>query len=388
MLVSVLSNAEAHTRALRELFEWADEVDMACAWATADEGRAAHWRLLNLEKIRRAVIGTEFAQTEPWVLRTLLDAKKLRVGQSKRTFHPKLYLGYKGQKVRALVGSANFTASAFSHNVELGVLLEGSVNDGPLKELAKFVNVQWKDGMQVNLQWLLDYEVVWNRRPTPPDIPHAKLHVESVDDLRMSWDRYYKLLVSQEGRESYMKVFKGEPSYTTELDRTQAVFRKESTFAKISPDDRRLLMGLPGASSGLIGSMGPARYAKRLVKDSPEEVGRYLDQIPLSGAVSLTLVDEVMQGLTALHGVKLGVATRLLAVKRPDLFVSVNNASNPKLSKLLGRNQLTTAKQYVGLLQSVWQLDWHLSPPPADPSQHIAWQRRAALLDCVLYEQI
>lgn len=125
MQISILSTPAAHARALAKLFAWANHVDLACAWATAGQGNAAHWKLIDIDKIRRAVIGVEFAQTEPWVLRTLLKDDRLRVGVAKGTFHPKVYIGTKGEDVRAIVGSANFTGAAFSSNVELGVIMEG-----------------------------------------------------------------------------------------------------------------------------------------------------------------------------------------------------------------------------------------------------------------------
>ena len=69
MQVSMLVTPAAHLSALEKLFAWANEVDLACAWATAREGKADHWKCTDISKIRTAVIGVEFAQTEPWVLR-------------------------------------------------------------------------------------------------------------------------------------------------------------------------------------------------------------------------------------------------------------------------------------------------------------------------------
>lgn len=391
MRVFILQDAEAHACALQDLVAWSNEVDLACAWATADKGRSPHWSLIDPGKIRRAVIGVAFAQTEPWVLRTLHEANRLRIGQCNGTFHPKLYLGFKGKELRAIVGSANLTGAAFASNVELSVLLEGTDSDNQLRELTAFHDVHWRAGMEVDDQWLLDYECVWAARAPEPIIPKGKLQIVSVESLQMNWERYYNVLLAQENRLPFIRVFQDYPSYSVELSRTQAVFQKYERFADAPPDDRRLLMGLAGkssGSSGLIGSMGPARFAKQLVKNAPQKVGRHLDKIPLEGEISLSLAGKVLHGLTEIHGVKLGVATRLLAVKRPDLFVSVNNGSNPQLAVLLRRRKVTSVEHYLQLLETVWQLDWHRSPMPADPQQQQAWQRRAALLDSVLYEQV
>lgn len=388
MQVSLLVTPAAHTSALEKLFVWADEVDLACAWATANEGKAAHWKCIDVSKIRCAIIGVEFAHTEPWVLRTLLAGDRLRVGQADGTFHPKVYIGSKGGRMRAIVGSANFTAAAFSSNVEFAVVLDGEKSDPRMKELEHFIRRQWKGGMKVDEEWLEEYQFSFDNRPTPPVIPRTKFRVTSVNDLSMSWPRYYRALRAQENRIPGIGVFHGEISYTRELDETEKVFRAHRRFADVPEAQRRLLMGLPRDSTGLIGSMGAARHAKSLVKRQPAEIGRYVDQIPLEGPVPIELVDSVMRGMTSLHGVKLGVATRLLTVKRPDLFVSVNNGSNPQLATLLSRRQVTTVPHYIDLLQVVWQLEWHKAPAPAGEDQRKAWRRRAALLDSILYEVV
>jgi hypothetical protein len=388
MKVSMLVTPAAHLDELKELFAWADEVDLACAWASAGDGTAAHWKCIDVSKIRRAVIGVEFAQTEPWVLRTLLECKCLRIGQATGTFHPKVYMATQGENVRAIVGSANFTRAAFSSNVELGVLLEGKKTDPQMKELAKFIKDQWQGGMMVDEGWIEDYQVSYKNRPKPPLIPGAKMQVTSVEDLQMPWPEYYRALRLQENRIEGIGVFQGNSSYTRELDDIQRVFETYTKFAKMPEAQRRLLMGLPGDSTGLIGSMGAARHAKKLVKSEPGKIGVYLDQVPLKGPVKIELVNKVMRGMTSLHGVKLGVATRLLTVKRPDLFVSVNNGSNPQLATLLRRRQVKTVPHYLDLLQAVWQLEWHKAPPPTDAHQRKTWSRRAALLDSIFYEVV
>ena len=57
MQVSMLVTPAAHLSALDELFAWADKVDIACAWATTGEGKAAHWKCIDVSKVRSAVIG-------------------------------------------------------------------------------------------------------------------------------------------------------------------------------------------------------------------------------------------------------------------------------------------------------------------------------------------
>jgi hypothetical protein len=385
MKVSILKSPAAHAGALRELFAWADCVNLASAWATTHEGSARHWKSMNLEKVKKAVIGDEFAQTEPWVLRQLLAMGELRIGRCQGTFHPKLYIGYRGARARAIVGSANLTAAAFSTNAEISVLLEGSSSDERMKALADFHRAQWTNGEKIDSDWIDAYELKWKLRPL---VNRSVWRVNSIDDLRMSWHRYYSVLLSQEDRTPVIRIFQDHPSYQRELDNTLDIFMRHPRFSEIPPEERRILMGLRGKSSGLIGSMDAARDAKEIVKTTPATIGRYLDLIPMDGDVPIALVEEVVRGLLAIKGVKLAVATRLLTVKRPDIFVSVNNGSKPKLKRVMGGGALLKAEHYVDLLKLIWATDWYRSPAPVDAQQRSAWQRRVGLLDAIFYQAV
>ena len=386
MKISVLKTAAEHRRALEELFLWAERVDLACAWANSSAGGASHWRLIDLDKIGKAVIGDQFAQTEPWVLRELLAREKLRIGRAEGIFHPKLYLGYRGKKARAIVGSANLTAAAFSYNVELGVLLDGLSTESEFGELRAFHRAQWKRAEEIDSDWIDSYELEWKFRPF---VRRAKWVLESVDDLRMSWPQYYRLLLSQEDRMPVIRVFQAAPSYEHELSHVQAIFHRHRKFSGASLEHRRSLLGLRGYSSGLIGSMDAAVTAKGVIRDEPEKIGKYLDLIPLRGDLPAVLVDDVVRGLLAVGGVKLAVATRLLAAKRPDVFVSANKGSKHGLIRLLGKKRLSTADDYLQLLEAIGQLEWYRSPSPvAGLQEQRAWRWRAALLDSVLYRPV
>lgn len=134
--------------------------------------------------------------------------------------------------------------------------------------------------------------------------------------------------------------------------------------------------------------MQPAGYARGIVNQTPDKIGQVLDRLPLTGPVSLAETAGLLNELTQLKGVKIGVATRFFAVKRPDLFVSVNNGSNPQLAKLLGGREIVNIKQYIALLHDLWATEWHRSERPTDAREATLWDRRAALLDAMLYESV
>jgi hypothetical protein len=390
----IIDSAQALLEQFKKLFVWSEKVDMAYAWASANEGRSPHWEAMDVGKLRRVVIGTQFAQTEPWALRRLNELPdRLRVAiSSEGTFHPKVVIGRRKDEIRAIVGSANLTSAAFSRNIELNILLSGPASDPELRRLVSFVDASWSRGSVVTEEWLARYELAWRNRPTVTGlVPNAVLEVTGPSSLQMTWDSYFDLVQKQEGRKlrsGYSISVLGQyPSYEVELSRVQDAFKAQMQYEAMPPDHRKLVVGTGPMSSGLLGTMRAAGFAKALVNREPERIGRYLNAIPLDGEVSIDLVAATVEGLTSLHGVSIGVASRMLAAKRPDLFVSVNNGSKPALSRLLGRNVDTTGK-YVDLLKLVWSTDWHRSKEPRDDRQRRVWNRRAAMLDSALYEEL
>lgn len=394
MKIELLRTTKALHGRFEELFSWADRVTMAYAWATSSGGKASHWRAMDLNKVERAVIGTQFAQTEPFALRELnRRADRLRVAISASgTFHPKVVLGFRGDKFRAIVGSANLTEAAFSTNVELNLFLAGIAGEAQVIELSRFIDEAWKDAAKIDDAWLDDYTKAWNRRPRPPLIPFAKLDVASFDSLDMSWDTYFQMICNQEGRplsSGYkIKVFGSYPSYNEELDRAEKAFRDFRHFSDMPIEQRKLAIGTGQQSSGLLGTMRAAGFAKQVVGNEPGRIGKYLDALPIQGDVDLDFATNLVGGMTKIHGVSIGVASRLMAVKRPDLFVSVNKGSQRGLGRLLGRGLISTPEHYRSLLDVVWSSDWYRSPQPENPREKIVWQRRAALLDSALYEEV
>lgn len=61
-----------------------------------------------------------------------------------RSYHPKLYLGAGGQGSSAVIGSANLTAG-LATNFEIGVRLEGSRDDLPLREAWEWAEARWSE---------------------------------------------------------------------------------------------------------------------------------------------------------------------------------------------------------------------------------------------------
>ena len=395
MDVKVMHTTEASLDALGKLFRWADAVDISYAWAGAKGGKAAHWQALSLDKIGRALIGTQFAQTEPWVLEALEAAPcELKVMlDSEGTFHPKLAIGRrKDGSVRVLMGSSNLTVGGFAKNTELNVLLEADSRNAQIRKVLGFFDECWERGTSLDFDpgWLARYKVAHARRPKPTGIvPMAPWRLEGIASLAKDWHGYVEMILSQVGREispTFRIAIRGpEPSYEYEFVGAARAFSGGRSFAALSPDELRFVMGM-GDSSGLLGNMSAAGNAKSIVFNHADQVAPWLDGIPLQGDASAGL-REVLVGMTSIDGIKIGVASRLLVAKRPDVFVSVNNGSRTQLIRVYGKN-IRTVDHYLEFLQSVWAMEWFRSARPDTPDQQFMWDHRAALLDAVLYEAV
>lgn len=388
---TITSNA-ALLQALRDLAEWSEDIWMAFAWATAQGGKAEHWRALPLHKVRRAVIGTSFSQTEPWALEELGKVKeRLRVvPDSDEVFHPKVILGRRGSKMRAIVGSANFTTAAYSKNAELNLFLKGLDGDPELRALKRFIDKQFEAADPFDPAWLPGYVLAWKAaRRRRHFVPGSPLVITSPDSLDMSWAEFVSLIEAQDGR----PLEKGArlhlrgvfASYQGELDRAQAVLSSGKPFARLLPEERMLLIGVGRLSCGLLGHMGRAISARTIVSKRPEVIGRVLDRLPLTKAVSKQHLADIVHDMLAIHGVGLAVGSRLLTAKRPDLFVSANKGSNKNLSVLLGMSTISSSEHYMELLERVWSTEWYRSGRPTSAQARSLWSRRAAMLDAAVY---
>jgi hypothetical protein len=394
--VDALVSPHESTAALSDLTVWAESLLLAYAWASSGSGHAAHWRLLPLDRVRRATIGVHFAQTEPHVLRELRGRSALRVvPDTGGVFHPKILIGLKRMEARVLLGSSNLTAGGFSGNTEVNVLLAGSKDDPTISKLIEFVDAQWSHprAFEPDDEWLERYELAYAVRPRPPNLGDGRQPVKKVtaaSDLNIDWPAYVALIGQQERRALSngweIRVFDSpEGSYIQEAEACLAAFAAFNTYANMSIDDRKLIAGWGGGSSGYFGRMVGAGHFKNITGKHPAEIGRWLDAIPLNGVVTINQAQSYLQGAMNLAGVGIGAASRLLCMKRPDLFLPANGASEEKIHQVFGIRP-TTVASYLTVIGQIWSYPWFKAPLPQEASERRLWAARAALLDAIFYE--
>jgi hypothetical protein len=394
--VRVLVDPLATHAALADLAGWAETLDLTYAWASSSGGSAAHWGVLPLDRVRRAIIGIHFAQTEPYVLRELHDRNVLRVvADTGGVFHPKLIVGVAGGEARAIVGSSNFTAGGFAGNTKLNVLLSGPTGHDAFQKLLGFVAQQWAHprSFAPSDAWFDGYERLYKNRPSPPKMFSKKKPpkvVQTAGNLDIDWSDFVTLIGTQEQRSLWtgwtIHVFDHpDGSYLQEVEACHEAFAREPSFAAMAEEDRKLVAGWGDRTAGYYGRMQGAGYFKNITRAHPEQIAKHLDRVPLEGAASIAHARSYLDGIMEVRGVALGTATRLLCMKRPDLFLPANNASLINIARVFGAVP-NTVEKYLALVEEIWGFPWSSAPKPEEASELRIWNARVALLDAIFYE--
>ncbi len=131
---------------------------------------------------------------------------------------------------------------------------------------------------------------------------------------------------------------------------------------------------------------------KNLVNESPDGLSKALDHVTLDGDVTeeqfrafANDFDAAFKGKA--HKGRIATASRLLAMKRPDLFAAVNEANRRGICAAFGVASSTlNLKNYWERIVVPTQLSpWWQHPRPRNALNARIWDNRAALLDCIYY---
>jgi HKD family nuclease len=334
-----------------DLIRSCDHIDIAVAWAGKNEVVDA--LLLNTGKLRHVVIGTHMHQTHPAVLRQLTPVPEARwMPPDGRLFHPKVYLFQTGDRMSALIGSHNLTAGAFDGvNIEAGVLIEGNASEPALRDLLRYAKKAWAGSKVIDKEnFLFAYEKQYEAnkarrkalnifyrlkkprsgaaRPSPMDITWTEFQ------RKVQADKHHPL-------EERISVLEG----------AARLFQTKPNFASMERDERRAIAGTLGRAEptidnlpwGWFGNMRGQGDFKNLVNEAPNKLSAALDEIPLKSDGDVQEHDyhefaKLFRRAFQSKSHKGGIATasRLLAMKRPDIFVCVNAANKRGLSNAFG----------------------------------------------------
>ncbi len=405
---------------VRKVCDWADRIRFAYAWMHSDRGRAMHWEALPLAKIEQGIVGVQGYGTDPHVLRQFRDEcpGRVRVAESNRSalFHPKLLLGEREAETRVVMGSSNYTASGHGRNTESNVLVNCSAEDEFTHRVQAFIDEQWDRARRKLLRnqategWLEDYERRYrSHRSRPLEIALADLAPTDVvglsaEVLQMSLPEYVSLILDQDGRELsraaakdlkgqsdetvyYLQLFPSEEEegFIGFLREVSKVWEHASSLEDMSRDERQRIGGTRREKYGYFGSMQGHGVFANYTLEQPVIFDKALRLIPLSGEVPANTLREYLEYFEDIERMGIASSTRFLAMKRPDLFFSANEAMQRQANKVFGFKP-KDPDSYLEAISILGKAPWYTSGEPERENQKEVWRYRTALLDTCFYE--
>jgi len=121
----LLTTSSSLERAFEQSLTQHTRVSFAVAWSSHDFPGCDEL-IRHEDKIDQGVVGIHFYQTHPSFIEHFLHDDRVKfMKNSSGVFHPKIYVFETSPKDwTCLIGSANFTAAAFSTNSEACLLIE------------------------------------------------------------------------------------------------------------------------------------------------------------------------------------------------------------------------------------------------------------------------
>ena len=369
-------------------------------WATAWAGVGSkHFDDLvsNNDKIKKIVVGIHFYQTHPDFIQTFLDNKNVKfVNQPQGTFHPKLYLFHNTDTDwEIIVGSSNFTREAFNKNTEANTLVDCRDNNSEdfLQTAFKLIEESWKISKTFSETDLLRYKTIWkNQRPKIKSLSglygsdeNDSKPIHEVPVINMTWKEFVARIRKEDAH--------GLDRRLDVIDISQELFSSVEHFSELQDDERKFIAGAPTKYNpywGYFGSMkGRGDFVHEIIVNN-KDISIALDQIPLSGQITRTHYDNFVKHFSnVFSGNYVGVASRLLAMKRPDVFYCLTSKNQKKFCKDFDvrKSEIDYKGYWEHIIERIYDSEWWLNPTASTKQEKQISSARAAFLDAIYYEE-
>ena len=210
--------------------------------------------------------------------------------------------------------------------------------DKVIRELSAFVLENWEVANSNDKDdFLFSYEIQYNINKAKREalsrfhqLKKPRQAASNPSPLDLSWMEIVKAIKAEKTLEERLSV----------LEHAATLFRRNKSFDRMTTNERRAIAGtygrveegVEGLPWGWFGTMVGQGDFKNLVNDLPRGLSAALDKIPLNGDVEegqfgafADAFAKAFKGKAHKGGV--ATASRLLSMKRPDVFVGVNGAN-------------------------------------------------------------
>ncbi|OBT00493.1 hypothetical protein A9257_07370 [Vibrio cyclitrophicus] len=393
--MKVISNPSEIDRTLVKLMQRYTKYHIATAWASM--GSKASFELVkNKARIVQMVVGTHFFQTHPNFIDKFINNDSVKfILKTDGIFHPKVYLFSKENgDWECLIGSANFTTSALTKNYELMAHVKSTDQDSQnvFNDVLNTINMYWSDAQPMTQNDADKYKNIWEKNKQNLDSLEgnyggcqSKESIVKSNIFPLKWDSYYKKisrdrLASFQGRLDVLRI-------------VNEYFTESKSFSELSELQRKQVAGVITGSEvnwKWFGSMVGAGKFKNRINTNNIHISDALEFIPLTGPVNKSDYDKFTKTFKLAFpdgGAGIAIASRLLAMKRPDYFVCLDSQNRSELCKDFGIPANVSFDTYwVNIIARIIDSVWWSSPRPSNPTEEQAWNGRAAMIDAIFYE--
>lgn len=394
--MEIITNNKTLEKKLIQLANKHDRISVAVAWASAGT-KFFDILLSNKDKLFESTIGTHFYQTDPDVLKSFVESEQVHfVMQPSGVFHPKLYFFQTGQSWEAIVGSANMTNGAFTVNNELNVHLTGQddVDGSTFDQLTNQLSNYYELGVSVNDEYVNVYAAYHKKHK--PKLEKLNGQYNSTKTTKSLFDS----IVMQMDWSVYVEKVQQDKNHAIDqrlelLEVIQGYFQQYENYESMPLGARKTIAGLPNLTHehwGWFGSMKGAGVYHSNINNNNPFISEALDHIPLHGEVTLLQFNRYVESFKkAFPNGRDGtsIASRLLAMKRPDFFVCIDSKNNKAMCSDFGitMSNMTYERYWTELISRIHDSVWYEKEQPRDQLENQIWKGRVALLDCIFYEE-
>ena len=187
------------------------------------------------------------------------------------------------------------------------------------------------------------------------------------------------------------------------LREAQSIFMHSRSFSDMSKSERKAISGVIGENEqsafspdlnwAWFGTMRGAGDFAKLVGNNNTILSEAIDAIPIRGPITkddyLNYVNTFIKSFsesTRIGGV--ATATRILAMKRPDIFVAINGKNKHRIAIDLefSPSALNIYNYWDRVIDPIQISEWYNSPRPRGKDCEL-WDFRAAMLDTIYYDE-
>lgn len=362
------------------------EIYIVVAWATT--GHEVFRKLLShSNKIKKLIVGTDSHITDPRFIEYFKHKNLSLMSNTKQRsiFHPKIYFFLSDSKWLCFMGSANFSHGGMLKNSEAMVSFEGSINDKFYKDLIDTFKEYEKDCIELTDKYIEEYKTKYKQPDNKRSRANLNEDIENLDITNMEWSTFYSKIQKRcdYGHNSWMH------------ERLELLKSCKEMIYDIKNLDDNSFKGLMGFIYQMDNPkyryihwhhFGFMRCTMEINQKNKNIIHEALSHIPKVGNVTKEDCQKYFSIILDIKGVGIAISTRLLALKRPDIFFCITSANSREIYQEFNFRSTTLSNYWDKVIKNLHQSKWYRETNENKNSyEKLVWEARAAMLDTILY---